>query len=140
MRSLIIDDILSEGGNVSTQYYPGSFRAIGSKFKVSGVTSFKGMEDLLSNGSGKSPSPCCSLGQTENAGKTRTRFGPAADKMQTFQNLTYKGIENIEAQSMATASNSTIGRAVRARLPEGKMTWKKMMRPAGEKFSPDNQV
>ena len=41
---------------------------------------------------------------------------------------------------MATASISTIGRAVRDRLPEGKMTWKKMMRPAGEKFSPDNQV
>ena len=56
MRSLIIDDILSEGGNVSTEYYPGSFRAIGSKYKVSSVTSFKPMEDVLSNGSGKSPS------------------------------------------------------------------------------------
>ena len=32
----------------------------GSKYKVSGVTSFKRMEDLLSNGSGKSPSLCCS--------------------------------------------------------------------------------
>ena len=31
MRSLIIDDILSGGGNVSTEYFPGSFRAIGSK-------------------------------------------------------------------------------------------------------------
>ena len=41
---------------------------------------------------------------------------------------------------MATASISTMGRAVRARLPEGKMTWKKMIRPAGEKLSPDNQV
>ena len=41
---------------------------------------------------------------------------------------------------MATASISTMGCAVRARLPEGKMTWKKMMRPAGEKLSPDNQV
>ena len=60
MRSLIIDDIWSGGGNVSTEYYPGSFRAIGSKYKVSSVTSFKRMEDLLSNGSGKSPSPCCS--------------------------------------------------------------------------------
>ena len=38
MRSLIIDDILSEGRNFSTEYYPGSFRAIGSKYKVSGVT------------------------------------------------------------------------------------------------------
>ena len=54
MRSLIIDDILSGGGGVSTEYCPGSFRAIGSKYKVSGVTSFKRMEDILSNG-GKSP-------------------------------------------------------------------------------------
>ena len=39
MRSLIIDDILSGGGDVSTEYNPGSFRAaIASKYKVSGVT------------------------------------------------------------------------------------------------------
>ena len=50
MRSLIIDDILSGGGNVSTEYYPGRFRAKGSKYKESGVTNFKRMEDLLSNG------------------------------------------------------------------------------------------
>ena len=37
---------------------------------------------------------------------------------------------------MGRASISTIGRAVRDRLPEGKMTWKKMMRPAGEKSTP----
>ena len=49
--------------------------------------------------------------------------------------ITYKEIkENIEAYSTATASISFIGRAVRDHLPEGKMTWKKMMRPAGEKF------
>ena len=53
MRPLIIDDVLSGGVNVSTEYYPGSFRAIGSKYKVSGFTSFKRMEDLLPNG-GKS--------------------------------------------------------------------------------------
>ena len=48
--------------------------------------------------------------------------------------------ENTEAQSRTTASISTIGRAVRDRLPEGIMTWKKMMRPAGETFTSDNQV
>ena len=42
---------------------------------------------------------------------------------------------------MATASISSIGRAVtETALPEGKMTWKRMMRPAGEKLTPDNQV
>ena len=41
---------------------------------------------------------------------------------------------------MAAASISTIGLAVRDHLPEGKMTWKNMMSPAGEIFTPDNQV
>ena len=41
---------------------------------------------------------------------------------------------------MATVSISTIGRAVRDRLPKGKMAWEKMIRPAGETFNPDNQV
>ena len=41
---------------------------------------------------------------------------------------------------MATASISTIGRAVRDHLPEGKMTWNKMMRSAGDKSTPHNQV
>ena len=38
MRLLIVDGIFSGGGNVSTEHYPGYFRAIGSKYKVSGVT------------------------------------------------------------------------------------------------------
>ena len=41
---------------------------------------------------------------------------------------------------MATSSISTISRAVRDCLPEGKMTSKKMVMPAGEKFTPGNQV
>ena len=40
--------------------------------------------------------------------------------------------------STPTASISAIGPAVRDRLPEAKMTWKKMIRPASEKFTPDN--
>ena len=40
MRSLIFDDILSGGRNVSTEHYPlaGSFGAIASKYKVSGFS------------------------------------------------------------------------------------------------------
>ena len=60
VKSLIIVDILSGSRNVPTECFPGSFRAIKSKYKVSGVTCFKHIDDLLSNGSGKSPSPCCS--------------------------------------------------------------------------------
>ena len=69
----------------------------------------------------------------------------------TFENLTYRGVkENIEAQSMATASISARPCSVGSfssrfdRLPEGKMTWKKMMSRWGKeaKTSPliDNHV
>ena len=34
----VCKSIFSGVGNVSTEYYPGSFRAIGSKYKVSSVT------------------------------------------------------------------------------------------------------
>ena len=37
---------------------------------------------------------------------------------------------------MARASISTRGRYARDCLPEGKMTWKRMMRPAGENSRP----
>ena len=88
------------------------------------------MEDLLSN----SPSPYWSKGSTERLEE------PELDLVQLLIKCrpsgTYRDIkENIEAHFTATASISTIGRAVRDRLPEGKMTWKKMMRPAGEKFN-----
>ena len=42
MRSLIIDDISSGGGKVSTEYRdPRGFRAIRSNYKVSGVYQFQ---------------------------------------------------------------------------------------------------
>ena len=138
MRSLIIDDILSGGGNVSTKYYPGSFGAIGSKYKVSGVTvsnvwktSCQTRENL--------PLHAAARGQPKRLAKPELDLVQLLIKCRTSR--TYKSIkENIEEQSMATASIYTIGRAVRDHLPEGKMTWKKMMRPAGKKFTPDNQV
>ena len=101
------------------------------------------MEDPLSNG-GKSPSPCCSY-------NCRCQLKRLAEpELDLFQLLikcrpsrTYKGIkENVEVQSMATSSISTIGRQVLSETgsADGIMTWKKITRPAGEKFTPDNQV
>ena len=54
-----------EGGNVSTEYYPGSFRAMGPKYKVSRVTSFKHLDDLLSNGSEDLPLHAAARGQPQ---------------------------------------------------------------------------
>ena len=136
MRSLIIDDILSAGGDVSTEYFPGSFRAIGSKYKVSGVTVSNVWNTFCQTGVNL-PRHTAARGQPNRLEE------PELDLVQLLikcrPSRTYKDIkENIEVHSTATASISTIGRAVRDHLPEGKMTWKKMMRPAGEKFTPDN--
>ena len=137
MRSLIIDDILSGGGDVSTEYYQGSFRAIGSKYKVSGVTVSNVWKTFCQTGENL-PRHTAARGQPKRLEE------PELDLVQLLikcrPSRTYKDIkENIEGHSTATTSISTMtGRAVRDRLPEGKMTWKKMMRPAGEKFTLDN--
>ena len=135
--------ILSGGGNVSTEYYPGSFRAIGSKYKVSGVTvsNVWNVWNLLTFCQTRENLPlhAAARGQPKRLAKPELDLVQLLIKCRTSR--TYKSIkENIEEQSMATASIYTIGRAVRDHLPEGKMTWKKMMRPAGKKFTPDNQV
>lgn len=44
----------------------------------------------------------------------------------------------VALQFSAITIISAIGRAVRDRLPEGKMTWKRIIRPACEKFTPEN--
>lgn len=136
MRSLIIDDILSGGGDVSTEFFPGSFRAIGSKYKVSGVTVSNIWKTFCQTGA-------TFPRHTSARGQPKRLEEPELDLIQLLikcrPSITYKDIkENIEAHSTATASISAIGRAVRDRLPEGKMSWKKMIRPAGEKFTADN--
>ena len=80
---------------------------------------------------------------TVGGGQPKSLEEPELDLVQVLIKfrplITYKEIkENIEVHSTPTASISAIGPAVRDRLPEGKMTWKKMIRPAGEKFTPDN--
>ena len=111
MRSLIIDDILSRGGNVSTEHYPGSFRAIGSKYKVSGVAvsnvwkTFCQTEENL-------PLHAAARGQPKRLAEPELGLVQPPINVD-LRELTRASIkENIEAPSMATASISTIGRAV----------------------------
>ena len=115
MRSLIIDDILSGGENVSTEYYPGSFRAIGSKYKVSGVAVSNVWKTFCQMGENL-PRHAAARGQPKRLAE------PELDLVQPLINVDLRELtwalikENIEAPSMATASISTIGRAVRDRF------------------------
>ena len=123
MRLLIVDDILSGSEDVSTEYYPGSFRAVGSKYKVSGVTVSKVLKAFCQTGEHlpRHTSARVQLKRLEE---------PDVDLVQLLikcrPSRTYNDIkENIEAYSMATTLIPTISHAGRDRLPEGKTTWKK---------------
>ena len=135
-RSLIIDVILSGGGDVSTEFYPGSFRAIGVKYKMSGLSALKIWKTFCQTTGDYLP-------RHTAKGQPKKPEEPELDLEQLLiksrPSITYKEIkENVEAHSTTTTSISAIGRDVRDRSPEGKMTWKKMIRPAAEKFTPDN--
>ena len=106
---------MSGGENVSTEYYPGSFRAIGSKYKVSGVAVSNVWKTF------------CQMREnpprhTATRGQPKRLAEPELDLVQPLINVDLREFtwalikENIEAPSMATASISTTGRAVRDRF------------------------
>ena len=115
MRSLIIDDILSGGGNVSTEYYPGCFRAIGSKYKASGVAVSNVWKTFCQMGENLS---CLAVARRQ----PKRLAEPELDLVQPLINEDLRELtralikENIQAPSLATAAISTIGCAVRDRF------------------------
>ena len=107
MRSLIFDDILSGGRNVSTEHYPlaGSFGAMASKYKVSG---FSNVWKTFCQTRENLPRHDAARGQPKRLAEPQLDFVQLLIKCRPSENLTYKSIkENIEAQSMATVSIST---------------------------------
>ena len=115
MRSLIIDDILSGGGNVSTEYYPVTFRAIGPKYKVSSVAVSNVWKTFSQMGENL-PRHAAARGQPKRLAE------PELDLVQPLISVDLRELaralikENIQAPSLATASISSIGRAVRDRF------------------------
>ena len=103
MRSLIIDDILSGGYNVSTEYYTGRFRAIGSKYKVNGVAVSNVWKTFCQMGENL-PRHAAARGQPKRLAEHELDLVQPPINVD-LRELTWALIqENIEAPSMATAS------------------------------------
>lgn len=135
LRSLIVDVILSEGGDVTTGYYPGNFRDIERRFKVTA-----GVPKRVWNN-------FCKTGRLEPhryvCGVQSPLEQPELELVRILKenrpSITYNEIkENVERFTAINPSIAAIGRAVRSRLSTGIMTWKKMIRPSAEKFTPEN--
>ena len=128
-RSLIVDTILSEGGDAATGYYSSNFRAI-----EAGVSK-RIWKNFCETGKLEPSCSMCSLKSPLEE--------PALELIQILQenrpSMTYNEIkENVEQFTTSNPSIASIGRAVRTRLSTGIMTWKKMVRPSAEKFTPEN--
>ena len=113
------------------------FRAIGLKYKVSGVAA-SNVRKTFCKTEENIPLHAAARRQLKRLAKPELDLLQLPIKCRSLRTRALKKIS--KAHSTTTASISTTGRAVRDLLPEGKMTWKKMMRPAGEKFTPDNKV
>ena len=135
LRRLIIDTILNEGGDVATGISQTSFRTLGRRYKVS--------SNIIKN-------IWLNFCQTGKLGPQRQAIGnksqlepPDLELISILKNdrpsMTHKEVkEHLEQHTTTNASVSAIGRSVRRRLTEGEMTWKKMIRPAAEKFTQAN--
>ena len=49
LRSLVIDEIVNEGGDIATRYFPGNFSAISKTFKLKTDTVMKVWRQFVAN-------------------------------------------------------------------------------------------
>ena len=135
LRSIIVDTIISEGGDVTTGYFSGNFRSIERRFKVSAGVPKRVWNNFCQTGKLEPHRPVCGLkSPLEEPELELVRI-----LKENRPSMTYNEIkENVERFTTSNPSIAAIGRAVRTRLSTGIMTWKKMIRPAAEKFTPEN--
>ena len=137
LRRLVIDYIVSSGGDIQTGFFPGSFASVSNYFKLSRSTVSKLWNQCCQEGSiaprwkgGNNPSHLNDQDlELISALKSST---PSIPYLQIYDAI------NEYCEIPAGTSVSAIGRAVRTKMPEGKYTWKRMTHFRHEKFTADN--
>ena len=137
LRRLVIDYIVSNGGDIQTGFLPGSFASVSTYFKLSRSTVSKLWNQCCQEGSimprrkgGNNPSHLKDQDlELISALKSST---PSIPYLKIYDAV------NEYCEIPAGTSVSAIGRAVRTKMPEGKYTWKRMTHFRHEKFTPDN--
>ncbi len=137
LRSLIIDEIVNEGGDIVNGYFPGNFATIASKFRVKYDTVVKIWRQFVANNDHERPKP-------RSAGVTilQTHDLDFIELLKTGKPSLTSGELLNEVNEYCDipggVSTVTINRAVRNCMHEGKWSRKRMTRPAAEKFTDDN--
>lgn len=137
LRCLVIDHIVSNGGDVLTGFFPGSMSAVANHFKLSRSC----VSRLWKR--------CCEEGTIDPQWKGGNN--PIHFKLQDLDfiealktakpSMPYLKILDALSENCdipAGTSVSAIGRAVRTNLSDGKWTWKRMASFKYDKFTPEN--
>ena len=128
---IVIDYIVTNGGDIQTRFFPGLFASVANHLKLS-----RSFVSKLWN-------QCCEEGYIEPQWKGGNNPCHLKPQNLEFISALKSAAPSIPYFKIHDAVNehceiSAIGRAVRTKMPEGKYTWKRMTHFRHEKFTPDN--
>ena len=137
VRSMIIDEFVENGGDITRGYFPGSFDNIAKKFKLKIDTVQKVWKTFHTTGEFKRPKPCSSgvkhlqPEDLEFIEVLKTNR-PSMTSGELLRNV------NDYCELPIGTSEPAINRAVLNHMQQGKWSWKRMVRPSAEKLTPEN--
>ena len=136
LRRKIIQDIIEEGGDFATGFFPGSFSLIACKNRVKYDTVRKIWKDLCDNGNEKVTSRAAGVKHMQSDDIEFVRFLKTDRPSMTIGEI-HKHV-NEHCSIAGGTSKSAIQRVIKNSMNDGKWTWKKLTRPVADKFTPAN--
>lgn len=136
-RSLVVDEIIENGGDMITGFFPGNFAAIARKLKLKRDTVVKVWNNFCSTGTHEQQ-------QTQASGvkSLQTDDIKFIELLKTDKPSLTSGelLKEINEYCLIPGGTNelTVNRAVRKWMHEGQWSRKRMVRPAAEKFTPAN--
>ena len=136
LKRNIIQDIIKQGGDLATGYFPGSFMAVAQKYKVKVDTVRKIWKCFWHTGD-TSVERCS--GGSKHLQQADVEFvrllkthRPSMSTGELYRNV------NEFCDVAGGTSKTELQRALKHDMTDGRWTWKKMTRPAAEKFTDTN--
>ena len=137
LRCLVVDEIVEMGGDTATGFFEGSYRAVASKLKLSTETVQKIWTTFCVSGEIKRPKSCASgVKHLKPEDLEFIKFLKTDKPSMTSGELLKEVTEHCFIPG--GISKETLNRTVRNHMGDGKWTWKRMVRPAAEKFTQQN--
>ncbi len=137
LRSIVIDQIVEMGGDTATGFFQGSYNAVASKLKLSVETIKKIWRTFCESGDVKRPKSCASgVKHLKPEDLQFIKFLKMDKPSMTSGELLNEVTEHCFIPG--GISKETLNRAVRNYMDDGKWSWKRMIRPAAEKFTQQN--